>query len=70
MSLPWKSSPWNVCPGVEMIDYRYDLLLMVAYTILEPRKRVSMCGHVCTYVCGVCLQVRACRCVCKFHSGL
>ena len=46
MSLPWKSSPWNVCPRVEMIDYRYDLLLMVAYTILEGRKCVSMCGHI------------------------
>ena len=62
MSLPWKSSSWNVCPGVEMIDYRYDLLLMVAYTILEGRKCASVCGYVCTYMWGVfaCMSLQVC----------
>ena len=57
MSLPWKSVPWNVCPGIEIIDYGYDLLLMVACVIPEGRKCVSVCGCVCTYIRGVCLRV-------------
>ena len=72
MSLPWKLSPQNFYPGVEVMDYRYDLPLMVTYTILEGRKYVdvSICGYVDVSICGcVCVYMCDCACtwVCKFQ---
>lgn len=59
-----------------MIDYRYDLPLMVTSTILEGRKYVRVCIYmwicVCIYVCMcvcVCVIVLARGCV-SFSPGL